>query len=220
VDYDDYQVENAPSWLQGRWGRAWNRVLGTMKQTVAEAVRVAVKARFAATAPLDALHHLLEDRNLDPAWNEHSDAVRLRIRRAWRTWSKAATKAAIDEALRLAGYTSFEIREQPQDGTLRWWEFEVWIFRPFPWLDFYLDDGRWDDPGVWDDGGVWAPDMPAPDLARFRMLVKKWKSLHSYCRAGVVVHAGETWDADAPPGTWDDDPDAIWTDDLSYIAVV
>lgn len=218
MDYDDYQVTFAPPWLSGVQGKLWNRVLGIMKQAVAQVATQAVQARFADTAPLDALPVILEDRNLDPAWRETGPSIRARIKRAWSTWSKAGTKEALTEALQLAGYTNFEIREQPQDGTLRWWEFEVWIFTPFPWTDDYLADGRWDDPGIWDDGGLWAPDLPLPDLARLRALIRKWKSKHSVCRNIALVHAGVTWDSDAPPGTWDDDPTATWTDDVSYLA--
>jgi tail protein P2 I len=217
LDYDDYQVAYAPSWLSDPMGALWNRVLGVMKQALSEGAKAAIKTRFAAHAPLDGLPVLLEDRGLDPAWRETEGSVRARIRKAWDTWQKAGTKAGIAEALTLAGYTNFEIREQPQDGTLKWFEFEVWLLPPFPWTDQYLADGRWDEPGIWDDGGLWAPDLPPEDLARLRLAVRKWKGTHARCRQIVIVHAGETWDATAPPGTWDDDPAATWGDDVSYL---
>lgn len=218
MDYEDYQVKSAPPWLQDADGQSWNRVLGLAKQSVLEAARAAVKARFSSTAPLDALHELLEDRGLDPSWKETEPSVRERIRRAWNTWEKAGSKLGMGEALELAGYTNYEIREQPQDGTLAWREFEVWVLPPFPWVDLYSADGYWDDAGVWGDGGLWAPDLPPEDLARLRLIVRKWKPTHTVCRNIVIVHAGETWDATAPPGTWDDDAAATWGDDLSYIA--
>lgn len=219
MDYDDFQVTYARSWLGGPNGSLWQRVLGLMKQATLEAAKEAVKARFAATAPLDALPYLLEDRNLDPAWREGESSVRARIRAAWSTWQKAGTKAGMIEALELAGYDAnrIEIREQPQDGTLGWWQFEIWLYAPFPWTDEYLTDGRWDDPGVWSDGGVWAFDLPPEDLARVRLIVRRWKGTHAECRRIVIVHAGETWDATAPPGTWDDDPTATWGNDVSYL---
>lgn len=218
MDYDDFQVTFAPSWLSDLAGKMWNRCLGTVKQAFVEGVTAATQARFADLAPLDALPALLEDRNLDPAWRENELSVRARIKRAWSTWEKQGTKEGLAEAIELAGYTNYEIREQPQDGTLRWWEYEVWLRPPFPWVDDYLADGRWDDPGVWDDGGVWAADLPPEDLARLRRLVRKWKSKHAECRRIVIVHAGETWDATAPPGTWDDDPLATWGNDVSYLS--
>lgn len=217
-DYDDYQESKPAPWPKGDDAKLWDRVLGLMKQALVEGVKLATKMRFADTAPLDALPVILEDRNLDPAWRESETSVRARIKRAWTTWLLAGTKAGIEEGLRLAGYTNFQVREQPQDGTLRWFEFEVWLFPPFPWVDQYLADGRWDDPGVWDDGGTWSADLPVEDLARLRLVVRKWKSKHSECRRIVIVHAGEAWDATAPPGTWDDDAAATWGDDLSYLA--
>lgn len=218
TDFDDYQVDTAPSWLGAATGHVWNRILGLMKQAALEGTKAGVKMHFAATASLDALQHLLEDRNLDPAWLEDELSVRGRIRRAWSTWQKAGTIAGLSEALELAGYSTYEIRETTQDGTLAWFEFEVWCFPPFPWADDYLADARWDDPGVWSDGGPWSPDLPPEHLARLRRLVRKWKSAHSRCRRLVIVHAGETWDASAPPGTWDDDPAALWGDDVSNLA--
>lgn len=217
-DYDDYQVLVAPPWLVlDEPGQLWQRVLGLMKQATLEAAKAAVRARFASSAPLDALPALLEERNLDPAWRETEGSIRARIGRAWSTWSKAGTVPGMTEALQLAGYTNFQIREQPQDGTLAWYEFEIWLFGPFPWSDDYLADGRWDDAGVWDDGGAWSPDLPPEDLARVRLVARKWKSSHSRCRQIVVVHAGETWDATAPPGTWDDIAET-WGNDVSYLA--
>lgn len=218
MDYDDHQTTYAPSWLQDPSGWLWNKVLGTMKNGVAYAAREAVKMRFADTAPLDALSALLEDRGLDPAWREDARSVRARIKAAWETWQLGGTKAGIARALELAGYTNYEIREQPQDGTLNWWEFEVWVFPPFAWADTYDSDGRWDDAGVWNDGGSWAEDLPAPDLSRLRLVVRKWKGTHARCRSIVVVHRGVTWDADAPPGQWDDDASATWGDDVSYLS--
>lgn len=220
MNYDDIQVEDAPPWLSDESGSRWNKILGTMKNALAAAAREAVLARFPDRAPLDALPELLADRNLDPAWAESAPAIRERIKRAWRTWTKAGLPASIEEALRLAGFAYLEIREQTQDSTLAWWEFEVRLFAPLPFVDDYLADGRWGDPGVWGDGGVWSPAMPPPLLARLRLLIKKWKGTHTRCRSVVVVHAGETWDATAPPGTWDDDPNALWGDDVTYFAVV
>ena len=216
MDYDDYQVATAPPWLSDANGTLWNRVLGTVKQAIIEGAKAAVKARFADAAPLDALPHLLEDRGLDPPWRETGNAIRSRIKRAWDTHMMSGTKLGMIQALKDVGYENVEVLERPQDPTLAWWQFEVRLSPPFPWRDDYLADGRWNDPGVWDDGGLWAGDVPVPDLDRMRLIVSK-KPTHAECRGVVVVHAGETWDADAPPGTWDDDATAMWGDDVSVI---
>jgi hypothetical protein len=219
ADYDDWQVANAPPWLGGESGALWSRCLGIVKDAVAAAMRAAVNQRFADVAHISSLVALLEDRGLDPAWRETETSVRARIKQAWATWQLAGTKAGMAKALELAGYTNYEIIEQTEDGTLQWWQFYIVIKAPFPWTDTYLADGRWDDPGVWDDGGSWAEDIPAPDLARLRLIARKWKPTHAECTHIRIVHSGETWDATAPPGTWDDDLNATWGDDVSYLPV-
>jgi hypothetical protein len=218
LDYDDYQVASAPPELRGENGTLWNRTLGIVKDAIATATRAAVMQRFADFATPSTLVALLEDRNLDPAWREDETSVRARVKAAWETWGLAGTPAGMGRGLQLAGYVDYEIVEQPGDPTLQWFEFYVIVRPPFPWVPTYLDDGRWDEPGVWDDGGSWAPDLPPEDLSRLRLVVRKWKPLHARCTHIRVVHGGETWDATAPPGTWDDDATATWGDDVSYLA--
>ena len=220
ADYDDIQVEDAPPWLSDLFGVLWNRILGTVKNAVAQAAREAVLCRFPSRAPIDALPDLLDSRNLDPVWNEDERSVRTRIKRVWPTWTEGGRPSSLEDALRLAGFTNLETREQKHDSSLVWWEYEVWLFPPFPFADDYLADGRWDGPGVWDDGGAWAADMTPAMLARVRQALAKWPGLHTRCRSVVVVHAGEAWDASAPPGTWDDDPGATWGDEVSYLSPV
>jgi hypothetical protein len=153
LDYDDFQVASSPSWLSGDNGTMWNRVLGIVKDSFAAAARSAVKARFAATAAVDGLVYLLDESNLDPAWRENETSVRARIRARWQTWGTVGTIEGVAAALTLAGYTNFQVNDQKLDGTLKWWEFEIILFPPFPWLDTSKSDGAWDDAGVWDDGG-------------------------------------------------------------------
>jgi len=219
VDYDDYQVNDAPGFLSKPNGTLWNRVTGTIKNAIGATARAAVKARFASTATVDTLVWLLEDRNLDPAWRETSLSVRARIKAAWSTWEKAGTKAAMTEALELAGFTSFQVNDQADDGSLQWWEFDLIVYPPLPWTDISKSDGLWDDAGVWEDGGSWAQAAPPEIIARLRLIARKWKPTHARCRRIVIFHlaAGETWDVTAPPGLWDE-PNSLWNDDFSYIS--
>jgi hypothetical protein len=217
VDYDDYQTANAPTFLGGENGTLWNRVLGIVKDAVVEAAKSAVRARFADKAGPDSLVYLLEDRNLDPAWNENETSVRARVKNAWATWENRDTVAGMSESLTLAGYTNFEIVERPADETLQWWEFDIVVKPPFPWVDTSLSDSYWDAAGLWNDGGSWAEAVPADHLARLRLIAKK-KSSHARCRWIVVRHLiGETWDGGGS-AIWDDDPTALWFDQVSYIS--
>lgn len=198
-------------------GEAWATVFGLVDDVLIELFRDAVDARFPSRAPSDALPELAHDRRIDIGFDEPADSVRERIRKAFSKYSFYGTRKDIEDSLRVAGYTDFEIRDASQDGSLRWFEFEVVIFHPFPWVDSYLSDQAWDAAGTWDDGGNWAEDMPQDQLERVRSIVRA-KPTHARCRSILIVHDGDTWDSDAPPGTWDDDPLAQWTDNVSTLS--
>jgi hypothetical protein len=221
MDYDDYQVASAPAWLAGENGSLWNRCLGMMKDAFRQAAMTAVFQRFVDFAHVSSLASLLAEKNLPPAWNETESSVRQRIRDAWITWDLSGTVQAIEAALQQAGYTTFQVVTAAGDGSLNWWEFDVYIYQPFPWAETFLADGTWGDGGIWEDGGSWAGDMPEDALTRLRVLIRKWKALHSSCRYLVVVHgttADLTWDS-LPGATWDDDPFATWDTPTSYLTV-
>jgi hypothetical protein len=217
LDYDDYQIASAPSWLGGENGTLWSRVQGIVKDAIAAAVRAAVMQRFAQFATPSSLSFLLEDRGLDPAWRENETSVRARVKAAWDTWAKNETVIGMEQALALAGYTDYAVIDQALDGDLRWWEFYIVVRPPFPWTDTYLSDGLWGDAGLWNDGGSWAADAPPEELSRLRLIARK-KPTHATCRYIVIIHAGAEWDADAPPGEWDDDATATWGDEVSYVS--
>lgn len=217
MDYDEYQVATAPAFLRGENGTLWNRVLGIVKDAFVAGAKAAVTARFPSRATPDTLVHHLEHRRLDPAWNENAASALARVKNAWKTWNAYGTLEGFTRELQLAGYVNFRIVEQPQDSSLQWFEFDIVVEPPFPWEDRSRDDGAWNDYGFWNDGGSYSSAVPPDHLARLRLIAKK-KATHARCRQIVVIHVGETWDATAPPGTWDDDAAATWTDAISYIA--
>ncbi len=193
------------------------KVWGLLDDALINLVKAAVDARFPSRAPEDALPELAWARRIDVGFDESSDSLRERIRKAFSKHAFDGARKDTEDALRLAGYENFEVRDASQDGSLRWFEVEIVIFRPFPFEDHYLDDQTWGAPGTWGDGGLWAPDLPVAHLRRLRSIVRSMGK-HVRCRSILIVHAGETWDSDAPPGTWDDNPLATWTDDVSTLS--
>ena len=220
--FDDYQTASAPAWLGGENAQLWLRVLGIVKDAFVAGMAGAVRQRFPSVAQPSSLVDLLEDRNLGPAWNEDAASVRSRVAAAWATWELAGTVAGLQAELARAGYVGSAIIESTQDGTLGWWEFDVLLRGPFPWRDTSTSDVRWNDAGSWDDGGSWAAALPESDAARARLIVRKWSGHgkgHARCRRIVIDYGREhTWDADVPPGTWDDDVTDVWIDDVTYLS--
>ena len=79
MTYAEFEPATAPPWLQGKWGQAWFRVSGLLKDAWVDRAKGAVKARFADLAPADALGSLLRDYALDPPFNELESTTRSRI---------------------------------------------------------------------------------------------------------------------------------------------
>lgn len=200
-----------------QFGQVWTRVFGLLDDAFIELVKSAVDVRFPSRAPVDALPELAFARRIDIGFDEPTEELRERIRKAHTKHSFDGTRKDAEDALRLAGYQNFELRDASQDGSLQWFEVEIVLFRPFPFEDHYLDDQTWGAAGNWGDGGLWAPDIPRPHLRRLRSIVRSMPK-HVKCRSILLVHEGETWDADAPPGTWDDNPLATWTDNVSTLS--
>src|SRR5437879_5513698 len=134
MTYAEYEPATALPWFQGKWGQAWFRVSGQIKDQWVDWAKLAVKARFAAIAPADALLSLLRDYGLDPPFLESESTTRNRIARAWETWRTAGTKRGLLTAIGAAGFASvaiFENFEWTEANADRWWRFWVVIRPPF-----------------------------------------------------------------------------------------
>lgn len=203
ADIDDIQVDNpafTPSWLSDFGGKAWSRVLGTVKQSVLEAARAAIFLRFPGYCPPDALvQHALE-RNLDMGYGENQARLSARVKKAWATWALAGTRAGMIEAFTTAGMSNITIYESADAPALRWWEFDIIVRPPFPWP------------------GVTVADIPDSYKSLIRQLVKKWKPTHAVCRLITIAVYAETWDErQARRGTWDASPNEAWGEPLFFI---
>jgi hypothetical protein len=217
LTYESYEADTAPPWLQGRWGRAWFRVSGTLKDTWIEAAKNAVKARFAAFAPVDALPLLLRDYALDEL-HELEATTRQRLARAWETWSLAGTKRGMVAVLTAAAYVGVSVWENWQWTEVRperWWQFWVVVRAPFPWATDPLADGTWSSPGTWNDGGIWASAIPVEDWARLRAIIRRWKPAHATATMLIALHSGELFGTRR--GTWGEQ--TSWGGTATHLAI-
>ncbi len=96
----------APGWLQTPKNAAWLRASGDVKDSLVERAKSAVKARFAATAPRDALDSLGSERQIERGPSESDTDYAARVAGAWETWQYGGTALGVLTALSEAGYAS------------------------------------------------------------------------------------------------------------------
>lgn len=190
TEYREYEQDTAPGWMAGFWGSAWDYVMGLAKDALVQAARDAVKARFAAIAPVDALPRLLRDFVLDDPYNETTDGVRARLAQVWTTWSLAGTKAGLIAALETAGYTNVTLTERAGPT---WRDFTVTLRPPFAWDHLIQPWARWDDGWLWDGGYRWAGIAPPGERERVLAIIRKWKPTHARLKWVLVEVAGPYW---------------------------
>ena len=218
MNYAEYEPGSAPPWLQGKWGRAWFRVSGLLKDACVDRAKLAIKARFADLAPADALPSLLRDYALDQPFNEADATTRARIARAWDTWRLAGTKRGLLTALIASGFANvavFENFQWTEANPERWWRFWVVLRPPYPWVGDPLADGLWNSPGKWSDVGAWATGIPQIDWARLRGIIRKWKPAHAQCGSAILLLTGELFGT--RKGTWGEQ--TAWSGAAVYLDI-
>lgn len=192
-DYVDFQQRTVPAWLAGARGLAWALVLGTMKQSLVEAAKASVKARFRRLAPPDALLEIAADRGMDPAPVETQGSLRLRVAQAWEQWEMAGTKDGMFRVFELDGLVNTIVLDKSDDPSLEWWQFTVRVSPPFPWPGSTVDD------------------VPQEWIDRLVRLIRKWKPTHTECKRLTISCSSETWaQHHARRGTWGHVPREPW----------
>lgn len=192
--WKDYQPELAPPWLRTGAGEAWLTALGDAKDALEARVRAAVKARFVATAPPDALAVIAAERGIERGVAETLESWRERTRASWDIWPWAGTPTGVLRALSYAGYPNVSLitgtgRAHTLDGSLNvvttlaggsmpsgfWNGFRVLFTAPLP--------------------ASWSPTLPAngsDEVNTIRRLVKRWKPGHAIFE-DIVVIQGTVW---------------------------
>lgn len=204
MDYQDFQERSpsaTPPWLSRAKGLAWSFVLGLVKQSVIEAVKMAGTVGMPSYAPPDALRHVAGQRDLFFGYPEDDGRMRERLLDVWPYQQERGRAVGLVDALRSVGYTNVSVETPADDPLIPEWQYRVVLERPFPFDDQHLADGYWDDPGTWGDGGVWATAMPYEHLTMLREIVRRQNPNEARCLSIRVVY-----DANNPNDTIDLDP--------------
>lgn len=193
--------------LDGPYGRAWQRVFGTVADVQLGRLRDAVSASWPTYAPEDALTYIADERDLErlgvlPSGTPEALAVyRPRLRAAWRIWRRGGSAEGVVEALSWMAVAARVLRRQdyappPTAGTPY-----VRTFARMAWAQFDLLTGATPDLGLlkwgdfaWGDGSTWGTTLSVDDIASMRRLIRRHKAAHETCTyLHVTESTGAIW---------------------------
>jgi len=193
ADFRTVARELAPrgGWLRDPASQAWLGALGGAVSTSQALWRETVKARFASTAPEDALVLIGDTRQIERAPREEAAAYRARLQRCFEIHEKRGTDDAYREALLPLGVAGEDVRPFSWcDVHLGAWWSTVWITvdsRSGPWTSAPLaDDGNAADDGTLCD----ITGLIDTEIHWLRRQIRKWKWAGAFPVAIWVVLSG------------------------------
>ena len=194
TSYKEFQVEDAPPWLQGPNGKALLETIGEAKDIVVTAAKDAVKCRFVDDAPQDALAYVGAGRNLVRYPADSDEGWRSRCRNAWNTWEFAGTGSTLQSELQLylpnASWSIVANRDWPSPpdrDTANWSRFWVIVESPHPWTSV----PQWGS-DAWGQN-TWGSNATSEQVRSVRGIVRKWKCARNICPQIIVVISGQLW---------------------------
>jgi hypothetical protein len=197
ADFRDVARELAPrgGWLRDPASQAWLGAMGGAVSASQALWRETVKARFASTAPEDALVLIGDTRQIERAPRETAAAYRLRLARCFEWHSERTTKDGYRNVLEALGVDPDDchVWNDYEGGLGQWWS-EVWIVADStagPWgMPNELDAGLTLDSGlVLDMSGI-----THDEIAWIRRQFRKVKWAGAYPVAIFAVLEGQALD--------------------------
>jgi hypothetical protein len=204
-------LDRAPGWLRNPFGEAWLRGTGDVLDSILYRAKDGTKARFAATAPRDALQVLGGERGIPRALSDTDAVYAQKVIGAFDAWLWAGTAKGVLSVLWDAGYLghprvvisnnrAFSLDAdrnlviEEGGGSFTFYALGHWsafaVFFPKPW------------PAAWVTAG--APPVSASDEARDVVaLIQRWKSADALLAGVYIENTGELWGW-PPEGTWGD----------------
>jgi hypothetical protein len=235
VAYRTFQVQNAPPWLQGPNGGAFQAELGGAKDEVLDRARLGVLARMPGKmlreqdaaqveAPSDALDHIGADRGTPRAPGESDAAFALRLLAVWTTNQYLGGPYGLLKALDDYGYVSVNLLYDNgrhwhlSGGVLVAGAASTMITRGRPGFMFDADEllgAMWSRFGLLFTADA-ANLSGSAGQAILNSIVERWRAAATTYLGAWVILAGGTWDW---PTTqlWDDVGDVWGGDSVRFI---
>lgn len=201
MTYEDWAFDLFPAWLRGPWAKKWANAFGLLADTIKDAAKDAVKARFVLGCPDDAVPYIASDREVDRGKDETLASWRLRTANMWETAQTYGTKAGIEEHIRvglaLTAVSLFSWVEGWSDANAtnnaRFW---IAIDQPNPWGALLCGDDT-----ICSDETLNGSTMTLTELRELRRIVRKWRADHELAMAFVVSFGPALTSASYAPGT-------------------
>jgi len=204
--FEALRVSLNKQFLDGPWGRKWQRTLG---QLMDEAVNRLVQARVAklpSFCPEDGLQYIASERQLERAFGESIPDYREVLRTAWTIWAAGGSAQAHISSLGRMGFGSVTVKRRhdfygvPDDrpyinafARSVWAQFDIICQKPMPW-----QLRVWGPPDTWGKGvwGLTAQPQEVEQMKRFLRLFRAGHDTPMY--AYFNFGSGQLWGL----GTW------------------
>lgn len=190
-------VNLAPPFLRQAAGEALVRAYGDVKDFLLDRTKQAVKARFAAIAPRDAVTAIGGERQLPQGPTELPADYAARVVGAWDAWPLAGTAKGILNALRDGGYVGVQLfiakgwrfTLDPTTQALVKVNLMPGIVTPY-WASFFVYFPAASFPARWSG----TPPAQSSDEGQFIIgQVKKWKSAIARFDKVAFDQGGPLW---------------------------
>lgn len=126
------------------WGDRFLGAIGSIFDVIKDAAKDAVKVRFVAECPTDALPYHASERMIDRLPGESDEGHRIRLEAAWDIWEQAGTAAGIAAEMAAYGLTCRVLANrivstpekvdnwQPRVNDTWWSTFSILVTQPIP----------------------------------------------------------------------------------------
>lgn len=102
--YEQYTLENLPSFFRGKWGRRFFGVFGRLMDVALEGVRQGLIARYVRHAPEDALPYYAADVAIPRFRTDTPGELRERLKDPWGWWADVGTETGMRAVLGILGF--------------------------------------------------------------------------------------------------------------------